>query len=75
MPLSKQNEKRLQELPKLLDNLHKNIISSASPYTKEGKLIFHPPEQMEKTNKLREQYKKLWDEFMNLCLSIRGNQP
>ena len=72
MPLSEQDEKRLQELPKLLDNLHKNILSSASPYTKEGKLIFHTPEQMEKTNKLREQEKRLMDEFMSI---LRSNQP
>ena len=66
MPLSEQDEKRLQELPKLLDNLHKNILSSASPYTKEGKVIFHTPEQMEKEGKLREQYKKLRCEFLSI---------
>ena len=64
MPLSKQDKERSQELLKLMDDLDKEIKTLASPYTKEGKLIFHTPEQMEKTNKLREQYKKLKDELL-----------
>ena len=66
MPLSKQDKERSQELLKLMDDLYKEIKASASPYTKEGKLIFHTPEQAEKTNKLREKYKKLRDELLSI---------
>ena len=65
MPLSKQDEKRLQELVIQLANVHDKIWVFLSPF-KEGKVVFLSLEQMKELKKLFDQEDKLKDEFMSI---------
>ncbi len=65
MPLSKQDEKRLQELVIQLENVHDKIWVFLSPF-KEGKAVFLSSEQMKELKKLFDQEDKLKHEFMSI---------